>query len=46
MSYRLIKENSLEDLHALRNVSTVVARGEFIKNPKVKRNAKIDYMLD
>lgn len=42
----IAKENPLEDLCALRNVSMVVARGELIKNLKVKRNAKIDYMLD
>lgn len=40
------KENPLEDLHALKNLSMVVARGELLRNPKVKRKAKIDFMLD
>ncbi|MCH3953838.1 MAG: amidohydrolase family protein [Eubacterium sp.] len=40
------EENPLADLHALRNVSMVVARGEVITHPKTKRKKILDENLD
>lgn len=40
------KENPLEDLRALRNVDMVIARGRLLRKPRVKRNSRIDCMLD
>ncbi|MFC2662642.1 MAG: amidohydrolase family protein [Eubacterium sp.] len=40
------EENPLADLHALRNVSLVVARGEVIAHPKIKRKKLLDENLD
>ena len=38
--------NPLDDLGTLRNVKHVVARGEFIEQPRVKRRAEVDRELD
>ncbi len=40
------KENPLEDLQALRQVTMVMSQGQLIKNPRVKRNKTIDQALD
>lgn len=40
------KENPLEDLRALRNVETVVARGKLFDNPKIKKNQTVAAELD
>lgn len=40
------KENPLEDLKALRNVSMVVTRGKRISNPKVKKMPQVEAELD
>ena len=42
----VVKENPLEDLTALRNVSMVMVRGKLIRNPKVKRMKYVDDLLD
>ena len=42
----VVKENPLEDLAALRNVSMVMVRGRLIRNPKVKRMKYVDDLLD
>lgn len=42
----VVSGNPLEDLRVLRRPDTVIARGEIYKNPKVKRNKKVDYELD
>ncbi len=42
----VLSGNPLEDLRVLRRPDTVIARGEIYKNPKVKRNKKVDYELD
>lgn len=42
----VLSGNPLEDLRVLRKPDTVIARGEIYKNPKVKRNKKVDYELD
>lgn len=42
----VVKENPLEDLTALRNVSMVMVRGQLIRNPKVKRMKYVDDLLD
>ena len=42
----VVSGNPLEDLRFLRKPDTVIARGEIYKNPKVKRNKKVDYELD
>lgn len=39
-------DNPLADLKALRNVNMVMARGELISSPKVKRNPVLDRELD
>lgn len=39
-------ENPLEDLHALRTLDMVVARGRIIDRPRPKRNARLDAGLD
>ena len=38
--------NPLDDLHTLRNVRMVMARGDLLRNPKVKRNPVVDEQLD
>ena len=40
------EKNPLEDLHALRNVSMVMARGRLYRDPKVKKNRKVEAALD
>lgn len=42
----VVKQNPLEDLAALRNVSMVMVRGKLIRNPKVKRMKYVDDLLD
>lgn len=39
-------KNPLEDLSALRKLSMVVARGQIIRNPKVKKMAEVEKQLD
>lgn len=40
------ENNPLEDLCALRNVKTVVARGKIYDNPKIKKNERVAEELD
>ena len=40
------KENPLVDLTALRNLSMVVARGNIIVNPKIKKMPEVETELD
>ena len=40
------KENPLDHLEALRNVSMVVARGKIIRSPKVKKMPEVEMELD
>lgn len=40
------EENPLEDIKALRNISMVVARGNIIDKPKVKKMAEVERELD
>ncbi len=42
----VVKDNPLDDLAALRNVTMVIARGNLIRNPKRKRIKEIDDVLD
>ncbi|MBQ3295445.1 MAG: amidohydrolase family protein [Erysipelotrichaceae bacterium] len=42
----VVKDNPLEDLHTLRTVKMVMARGDLLKDPKVKRKAEVDEQLD
>ena len=42
----VVKENPLDDLSALRNVTMVMAQGRLIRNPKFKRMPDIDEKLD
>ena len=42
----MTERNPLEDLTALRNVKTVMARGRLYKNPTVTRNPVVDQQLD
>ena len=41
-----VKENPLEKIEALRNVSMVVARGNVIMNPVVKKMKQVEALLD
>ena len=41
-----VEKNPLEDLHALRDVKLVVARGKRYDQPKVKRDAQVEEELD
>ena len=40
------RENPLEDLSALRNISLVVTRGKPIRDPQVKKMAEVEAELD
>ncbi len=40
------ENNPLEDLCALRNVKTVIARGKIYNNPKIKKNKRVSEELD
>lgn len=42
----ITRENPLENLEALRNISMVVARGKQIREPKVKKMANVEKELD
>lgn len=42
----ILRNNPLEDLSALRNVSMVIAGGKLIRNPKIRRNRHVDVLLD
>ncbi len=39
-------KNPLDDLHTLRNVRMVMARGDLLRHPSVKRNPIVDQELD
>lgn len=40
------RKNPLEDLCALRHVTTVIARGKIIRNPKFKHRKNVEAELD
>ena len=42
----VVQDNPLDDLSVLRNVSMVIARGNIIRDPKVKRMRSVDELLD
>ena len=42
----VVQGNPLDDLSVLRSVSTVIAKGKLIRNPKVKRMNDVDELLD
>ncbi len=42
----VVKENPLEDLRLLRNISMVMASGNIIENPTYKKNTQVDEWLD
>ena len=42
----VVKEDPLDDLTALKNVSMVMARGKLIRDPKVKKDSYTDGLLD
>lgn len=42
----IIKENPLEELEALRNISMVVTRGKLIRTPKEKKMPPMEVELD
>ena len=42
----VIKDDPLEDLSVLRNVSMVMIKGKLIRHPKVKRMKDVDDLLD
>ena len=42
----VVKDNPLDDLSALRNVSMVIMKGKRIHNPKVKRMKDVDALFD
>lgn len=42
----ITENNPLEDLRALRNVKTVIARGKIINDPKIKINKRVAAELD
>ncbi|MBP3891953.1 MAG: amidohydrolase family protein [Solobacterium sp.] len=42
----VVKDNPLEDLKTLRNVTMVMARGKLYRNPQVKRLKGVDALLD
>lgn len=42
----VVRDNPLDDLNALRNVSMVVMKGKRIHNPKVKRMKEVDALFD
>lgn len=42
----VVRDNPLDDLSALRNVSMVVMKGKRIHNPKVKRMKEVDALFD
>ncbi len=42
----VVRENPLDDLNALRNVSMVMARGKLIRRPKHKQMKAIDEVID
>ncbi len=44
--FAVTSENPLEDLSALRNIDMVVARGNIIRAPKVKKMAEVERELD
>ena len=47
LTYNLMTdENPLDDLHTLRNVLMVMARGDLLRHPSVKRNPIVDQELD
>ena len=42
----VVKDNPLDDLNALKNVSMVIMKGKQIHNPKVKRMKEVDALFD
>ena len=42
----VVKDDPLEDLSALRNVSMVMARGDLISRPKHRKMKEIDEIID
>ncbi len=42
----VVRDNPLDDLSALRNVSMVIMKGKQINNPKVKRMKEVDALFD
>ena len=42
----VVRDNPLEDLSALRNVSMVMTNGRLIRNPKIKKRKEVDELLD
>ncbi len=42
----VVKNNPLEDLAALKNVTMVVINGQLIENPKVEKYPEVDQVLD
>ncbi len=42
----VVKENPLEDITALRNVSMVVINGQLIENPVVNKYPEVEEVLD
>ena len=42
----VVRDNPLDDLSALRNVSMVIMKGKRIHNPKVKRMKEVDVLFD
>ena len=42
----MTKNNPLDDLSALRDLSYVITKGQIIENPQVERNSDIDQILD
>ena len=42
----VVRDNPLNDLSALRNVSMVIIKGKQIRNPRVKRMKEVDVLFD
>ena len=42
----VVRDNPLNDLSALRNVSMVIIKGKRIRNPRVKRMKEVDVLFD
>jgi hypothetical protein len=42
----VVKDNPLDDLRALKDVSMVVMEGKIYDHPVVKKNPKVDDLLD
>ena len=42
----VVKNNPLENLQALRNVTKVMIEGKLINSPRIKRMKQVDKLLD